>query len=113
MFEIKNTGTVAAPFYASGPTTLVNFDGSNGALPYAGLIADANGNLFGTTEDGGANGDGTVFEIKNTGTVAAPVYASALTTLVNFTADNGASPQAGLTADANGNLFGTTSQGGA
>ena len=74
----------------------------------AGLIADANGDLFGTTDAGGANGDGTVFEIKNTGTVAAPVYASAPTTLVSFNGSNGADPDAGLIADANGDLFGTT-----
>jgi uncharacterized repeat protein (TIGR03803 family) len=34
-----------------------------------GLIADANGNLFGTTEQGGSNNDGTVFEITNSGFV--------------------------------------------
>ena len=35
--------------YASAPTTLVSFNGSDGNGPYAGLIADANGDLFGTT----------------------------------------------------------------
>jgi hypothetical protein len=35
-------------------TTLVNFHGPNGALPTAGLIADAHGDLFGTTQAGGA-----------------------------------------------------------
>ena len=50
-------------------TTLVTFNGSNGAGLEGGLIADANGDLFGTTGNGGANGDGTVFEIVNTGTV--------------------------------------------
>jgi hypothetical protein len=65
---MKNLGTVAAPIYASAPTTLVTFDCfSNGGAPHAGLIANANGDLFGTT-------DSTVFELKNTGTVAAPVY---------------------------------------
>ena len=59
------------------------------ANPVAGLIADANGDLFGTTDEGGANSDGTVFEIENTGTVAAPVYASAPTTLVSFNGSNG------------------------
>ena len=113
VFEIKNTGTVAAPVYASAPTTLVSFNGSNGANPYAGLIADANGDLFGTTYEGGAGGAGTVFEIKNTGTVAAPAYASAPTTLVSFDSSNGAEPFAGLIADANGNLLGTTKFGGA
>ena len=48
--------------------------------PYAGLIADAAGDLFGTTYGGGANGDGTVFEIAKT----AGSYASTPTTLVSF-----------------------------
>jgi uncharacterized repeat protein (TIGR03803 family) len=113
VFEIQNTGTVAAPVYASAPTTLVSFNGSNGANPVAGLIADANGDLFGTTIHGGANSDGTVFEIQNTGTVAAPVYASAPTTLASFNGTNGTEPYAGLTMDANGDLFGTTFGGGA
>jgi uncharacterized repeat protein (TIGR03803 family) len=51
-------------------TTLVSFNGPNGANPYGSLIADANGDLFGTTYGGGANGQGTVFEITNTGFVA-------------------------------------------
>ena len=47
-------------------TTLVNFDSANGATPHGSLIADAHGNLFGTTNLGGANGLGTVFEIAKT-----------------------------------------------
>ncbi len=113
VFEIQNTGTAAAPVYASTPATLVSFNGSNGAIPRAGLTLDANCDLFGTTEQGGANGDGTVFEIQNTGTVAAPVYTSAPTTLVSFNGSNGTAPEAGLIADANGDLFGTTLEGGA
>src|SRR5262245_20638659 len=68
--------------YASTPTTLVNFNGSNGYQPRGSLIADARGDLFGTTELGGANhnvdpnGDGTVFEIVKT----ANGYASTPTT---------------------------------
>ena len=113
VFEIQNTGTVAAPVYSNTPTTLGTFNGSNGAEPVAGLIADANGNLFGTTSAGGANNYGTVFEIKNAGTAAAPVYASAPTTLVNFNGSNGQDPEAGLIVDAKGDLFGTTELGGA
>ncbi len=64
MFEIAKT----AGGYASTPTTLVSFNGTNGDdAPYGGLIADANGDLFGTTEGGGANSDGTVFEITDSG----------------------------------------------
>jgi hypothetical protein len=53
---------VAAATTAPTLTTLVSFDGTNGKTPDAGLIADATGDLFGTTAAGGANGDGTVFE---------------------------------------------------
>ena len=95
--------------YASTPTTLVSFDNINGANPAGGLIADANGNLFGTTEAGGATGNGTVFEIVKTSSG----YASTPTILVSFDDTNGAVPAAGLIADANGNLFGTTYAGGA
>ena len=62
VFEIVNSGGV----YASTPTTLVSFDGADGEFPTAGLIADANGDLFGTTLRGGAYGIfGTVFKIVN------------------------------------------------
>jgi uncharacterized repeat protein (TIGR03803 family) len=47
-------------------TTLVSFNSSNGAGPFGSLIADANGDLFGTTRSGGANNVGTVFEIVKT-----------------------------------------------
>src|SRR5271166_4671786 len=93
---------------AADLTSLVSFNGTNGETPLAGLIADANGNLFGTTLDGGAYGDGTVFEIAKT----ARGYASTPTTLVSFNGTNGAYPYyATLIADANGNLFGTTLEG--
>src|SRR6185437_8646583 len=105
VFEIKKT--VAG--YTSTPTTLVSFNGTDGALPAGSLIADANGNLFGTTSEGGANGDGTVFEIKKT----AGGYASSPTTLVSFDGADGETPFGSLIADTNGNLFGTTAFGGA
>jgi len=63
VFEIAKT----ASGYASTPTTLVTFNGSNGETPVAGLIADAAGDLFGTTQAGGANDIGTVFELTETG----------------------------------------------
>jgi uncharacterized repeat protein (TIGR03803 family) len=88
---------------------LVSFNYTNGANPKGSLIADANGDLFGTTANGGANGAGTVFEIAKTATG----YASTPTTLVSFNFTNGNLPLGGLIADANGNLFGTTVGGGA
>jgi len=59
-------------------TTLLSFNGTNGSNPYAGLIADAAGNLFGTTSSGGADGDGSVFELVNHGGAYTP------TTLLSF-----------------------------
>jgi uncharacterized repeat protein (TIGR03803 family) len=44
-------------------TTLVTFNGTNGANPADAVIMDSNGNLYGTTSGGGTAGDGTVFEI--------------------------------------------------
>jgi uncharacterized repeat protein (TIGR03803 family) len=108
VFEIPKTGTGSTGFGA--PTTLVTFNGTgNGAAPFAGLIADAAGDLFGTTEAGGTNGDGTVFEIPKTATGF-----GALINLVNFDgAGNGSNPSvAGLIANAAGDLFGTTEAGG-
>src|SRR5215468_10243866 len=88
-------------------TTLGTFDGSNGAAPRGDLIADANGDLFGTTQFNGANDAGTVFElVNNSGTYT-------LTPLLSFDDSNGAFPVGGLIADANGDLFGTTTFGGA
>ena len=90
--------------------TLASFDGTgDGANPYAGLIADSSGDLFGTTRGGGENSDGTVFEIVKSG----GTFASTPSTLVAFNGiDDGAFPQGGLTADAGGDLLGTTAGGG-
>ncbi|HXE51472.1 MAG TPA: choice-of-anchor tandem repeat GloVer-containing protein, partial [Tepidisphaeraceae bacterium] len=85
-------------------TTLASFNGANGADPTAGLTMDAAGNLYGTTQFGGANGDGTVFEIAS-GT-------GVLTTLASFNGINGAVPVGGVTLDSAGNLYGTTKNGG-
>jgi len=86
-------------------TPLYSFTGGNdGAYPYAGLVQGANGNLYGTTAEGGASGDGTVFEWATNG---------ALTVLVSFNGTNGANPSAALVEGANGNLYGTTAEGGA
>jgi uncharacterized repeat protein (TIGR03803 family) len=85
-------------------TTLVSFNGADGRGPSGSLIADSNGDLFGTTAFGGPNEDGTVFEIAKT----AGGYASTPTTLVSTLE----APEGSLIADANGNLFGTTRDGG-
>src|SRR5262249_44910627 len=84
--------------------------GSDGAEPVAGLIADASGNLFGTTEYGGSSRAGTVFELVKGTSGYTP------STLHSFTGglapNDGDAPLAGLIADASGDLFGTTKLGG-
>jgi uncharacterized repeat protein (TIGR03803 family) len=94
----------------SALTTLVSFNGTNGSSPESSLTFDSQGNLYGTTFKGGAFGLGTVFEVA-AGT-------STLTTLdsFNITFDlepNGAYPLGGVTLDSQGNLYGTTNEGGA
>jgi uncharacterized repeat protein (TIGR03803 family) len=85
-------------------TILVNFNGTNGAYPQAGLALGPDGNLYGTTSQGGTNGGtGTVFKLTTNGT---------LTTLVSFNNTNGAYPHAGLTLGNDGNFYGTTDGGG-
>ena len=115
VFELVNIGSVSSPVYSGTPTTLWSFtDGNDGGYPYAGLFSDAAGNLFGTTEYGGAGGAGTVFELVNSGSVSNPIYSNAPTTLYSFTGGNdGGYPYAGLISDAAGDLFGTTSYDGA
>ena len=102
----RNEGTVFE--IAAGSTTittLASFNGTNGAYPHSGVVEDSSGNLFGTADEGGAAGYGTVFEIAaGTGTI---------TTLASFNGTNGAYPNAGVVEDSSGNLFGTTSMGGA
>jgi hypothetical protein len=52
---------------AAALTTLVSFDGPDGSTPKGDLIADANGDLFGTISSGGAYGYGMVFENRQSG----------------------------------------------
>jgi uncharacterized repeat protein (TIGR03803 family) len=58
--SLLTTGSRAV---AQEEKVLHSFNGKNGSTPYAGLIFDTAGNLYGTTFSGGAYGDGTVFEL--------------------------------------------------
>jgi uncharacterized repeat protein (TIGR03803 family) len=88
-------------------SVLHSFTGqSDGAYPYAGLIMDANGALYGTAHSGGY-GYGTVFELKP------PGAGWKLSVLHTFAGYDGALPFGSLTFDSKGNLYGTTSSGSA
>jgi uncharacterized repeat protein (TIGR03803 family) len=85
--------------------TLYDFLGENdGSYPYAGVIADASGNLYGSTTTGGVNGGGTVFELSPSN------GAWTFTTLYSFTGSAGYAdgPYDDLVMDNAGNLYGTT-----
>jgi uncharacterized repeat protein (TIGR03803 family) len=88
---------------------------TDGEYPEAGLIRDTSGNFYGTTESGGADGAGTVFELTpnktTTGWVHKVLYRFCAQGGGNCT--DGAYPEAGLIRDASGRLYGTTYQGGA
>lgn len=100
VFKITSTGTL---------TTLYSFCAKSscedGFGPHAGLIQGTSGAFYGTTEEGGVNGDyGTVFEITSKG---------ALTTLHSFEKTDGYAPLGGLVQGTNGIFYGTTYIGGA
>ncbi len=105
-------GTVFKVTPSGTETVLYRFTGgTDGGVPKAGLVLDAEGNLYGTTSIGGdlscgsGGGCGTVFEVTPTGTE---------TVLHSFAGypNDGADPMAGLVRDAKGNLYGTTFAGG-
>ncbi len=101
----NNDGTVFELAKGSSTiTTLASFNGTNGSEPFAGLVMDSSGNLYGTTEGGGADSDGTVFELAK--------GSSTITTLASFNGTDGEYPYAGLVMDSSGNLYGTTEGGG-
>jgi len=99
-------GTVFRVDAAGNETTLYRFAGyTGGANPLGNLIRDAAGHIWGTTSDGGAFGNGTVFRLSPDGTEIV---------LHNFDGGGpeGAAPLGGVIRDAAGNFYGTTSAGG-
>jgi uncharacterized repeat protein (TIGR03803 family) len=84
-------------------TTLHSFANSGGANPIASLIQATDGNFYGTTQNGGASGLGTVFKMDASGN---------LTTLHSFAGSGGAHPIASLIQATDSNFYGTTPNGG-
>jgi uncharacterized repeat protein (TIGR03803 family) len=88
-------------------TTVISFNGSNGALPSGALVEGRDGSIYGVAQQGGqlqrcSGGCGTVFRLSD----------GKLSTLFRFTGNNGARPQGGLWLDKEDLLWGTTAQGG-
>jgi uncharacterized repeat protein (TIGR03803 family) len=108
VFELSSEGheTVLHSFCAQG-----GYYCPDGARPKAGLVFDQKGNLYGTTEGGGAHGGGVVFKLAPEGQE---------TVLYSFCAQNRENPctdgyilDAGVVLDQKGNLYGTSDLGGA
>jgi len=91
VFEIVNGSTDIV--------TVASFFGPPNMYP-SGVTLDSAGNLYGTTREGGVNGNfGTVFEI--------PKGSNTLISLLSFDGTNGGEPQGGVRVDSSGNLYGT------
>ena len=100
----SNLGTVFRLGTNGVLTSLASFDHTAGAYPSNGVVQAADGSLYGTASAGGTNGGwGTVFRLTPDGKLAA---------LHSFNHEDGAVPVGGLVWGTDGNLYGTTSQGG-
>jgi uncharacterized repeat protein (TIGR03803 family) len=96
VFKISEDGTVFSNIH--------DFDGANGAGPFAALVKGADGALYGTTVNGGASNFGTVFEINEDGTGFAKLH--------DFVSSDGINPYAALFEGTGGVLYGSTFEGG-
>jgi uncharacterized repeat protein (TIGR03803 family) len=107
-----SAGTVFMLSPAGKETILYEFTGSNGDGngPHGRLAFDANGNIYGTTQGGGANGTGTVYQLspkKGGGWKEKVIYT------FSATGADGISPSAGMTIAPDGTMYSTTPDGGA
>ena len=105
---INDRGTVFEVMPGSQTvTTLASFNTQYNPNP--GIVVDGQGDVFGTSQYGGQNNSGTLFEVAAGSRTVSP-----LVSFINYPGPNanGGFPEGGLIEDSNGNLYGTTSQGG-
>jgi uncharacterized repeat protein (TIGR03803 family) len=106
VYELTNSNgswTESVIYSFTGPN---NGDGAN---PFAGLVFDKAGNLYGTTYAGGASSEGTVFELTKSGSTWTETV---LHTFSDVSGNDGTNPYSALMFDAAGNLYGTAHAGG-
>jgi uncharacterized repeat protein (TIGR03803 family) len=100
VFEIDTSGKESILHTFAGPPN----GGGDGSGPEGGVIRDSAGNLYGVTFQGGAFGAGAVYEVSSGGEE---------TLLYSFSGgSDGAQPSSALLLDSQGNLYGTTQNGG-
>jgi uncharacterized repeat protein (TIGR03803 family) len=101
---VNNAGTIFRLSPANALSVLHSFTGSKGSNAFGGLIEADDGVLYGTTAFGGTSNYGTIFKITTNGTFA---------TIYSFSGDyDGAYPHGELLRGSDGNLYGTTTEGG-
>jgi uncharacterized repeat protein (TIGR03803 family) len=108
MFQLLTVAVVVMFLTTAGPaqtfTDFFNFSGTNGGVPgYNVLVQGRDGQLYGTTNEGGTDGFGVVFRI-NTGGTESVIY--------SFDGAHGRAPSGGLTLGSDGNFYGTANIGG-
>ncbi len=102
LFKIRADGTGFAVIHTF--SALSNGDNSDGALPNAGLTSGGDGFFYGVTEEGGPNGDGTIFQVNSDGSVFNPIHSFAVAT-------DGEIVRGRLAALGDGYLYGTAETG--
>ena len=96
VFEVDTTGHESVLYSFTGAT--------DGGAPWAGVVRDSSGNLYGTTNNGGTSNSGVVYEVDTAGHE---------TVLHSFSGSGGDFPNAGVVRDSSGRIYGTTYSGGA
>lgn len=95
--------TLSLVSQAETETLLYTFSESSGYGPYAGVVRDPAGNLYGTAIYGGAHNDGSAFELS-------PLAGGGWQETTIYSASDGSLPNGGLVIDPAGNLYGDSTR---
>jgi len=104
----------SSPAYAQQFSVLYAFTGprnGDGAYPLGGVVTDSKGAVYGTTQSGGKHGAGTAFKLTPPA-AGQTQWTEEIIHSLGSDANDGQIPEAGVVMDANGALYGTTSNGG-
>jgi uncharacterized repeat protein (TIGR03803 family) len=113
VFKITANGTLTTLYDFCTELVFRSYLCKDGATPYAGLVQAADGTFYGTTAAGGGVGANRACTSVGCGTVFRITASGTLTTLLDFDILDGYFPEAALVQATDGNLYGTTEQGGA
>jgi uncharacterized repeat protein (TIGR03803 family) len=111
IFKMAPSGQEVDVYVFSAAGTDVSASNPDGMIPTGALVLGTNGNFYGTTQYGGTNGNGTIFQVTPNGAFTS-VYSFSALGGASFNANaDGATPN-GLTLGTDGNFYGTTQRGG-